>query len=275
MAVSVDTIPNRNSRPAVLLREAWIEGSRIRRRTLANLSKAPTELVAGLRALVKGGLVVSGIDQVLNIRRSLPSRPCGRGAGHCTQAGSGGNPGSPVQSDAQSRDGRGDLPSCRAGFEACLCTTRVVQHRVFESGCAAGSRRSARKRDAGQAGLAPGASAVDRAESGEPALGRGLVASPRCDLQLRRGPGLSAGVRSHLAGVRDPSAGAFDPVPVDVEPGPAPRSVPRQAGKPAPSASRRAEQQPVHSAGIPVDQLRGVRGHRHRIPPSGAASQLL
>ena len=56
----------------MLLREAWREGTRIRRRTLANLSKAPPELVAGIRALVKGGVVVSGIDQVLNIRRSLP-----------------------------------------------------------------------------------------------------------------------------------------------------------------------------------------------------------
>ena len=71
-AVSVDTIPNRTSPPTVLLREAWREGTRIRRRTLANLSKAPPELVAGIRALVKGGVIVSGIDQVLNIRRSLP-----------------------------------------------------------------------------------------------------------------------------------------------------------------------------------------------------------
>ena len=72
MAVSVDIISNRNSRPAVLLREAWREGTRIRRRTLANVSKAPPEPVAGVRALVKGGVVVSGIDQVLNTCRSLP-----------------------------------------------------------------------------------------------------------------------------------------------------------------------------------------------------------
>ncbi|MCE2437478.1 MAG: hypothetical protein J4F97_05650 [Pseudomonadales bacterium] len=72
MAVSVDTIPNRNSPPTVLLREAWREGTRIRCRTLANVSKAPPEPVAGVRALVKGGVVVSGIDQVLNTCRSLP-----------------------------------------------------------------------------------------------------------------------------------------------------------------------------------------------------------
>lgn len=72
MAISVDIIPNRNSPPAVLLREAWREGTRIRRKTLANLSKAPPELVAGIRAMLKGGVVVTDIDSAVNIRRSLP-----------------------------------------------------------------------------------------------------------------------------------------------------------------------------------------------------------
>lgn len=34
----VDTIPNRNSRPAYLLRESYREDGRVRKRTLANLS---------------------------------------------------------------------------------------------------------------------------------------------------------------------------------------------------------------------------------------------
>ena len=37
----VESIPNRNSPPAVLLRQAWREGKRIRRKTIANLSKLP------------------------------------------------------------------------------------------------------------------------------------------------------------------------------------------------------------------------------------------
>ncbi|MDE0305282.1 MAG: hypothetical protein OXI87_10415, partial [Albidovulum sp.] len=41
VALSVDVIPNRSSRPAILLREAWREGTRIRRRTVANLSRMP------------------------------------------------------------------------------------------------------------------------------------------------------------------------------------------------------------------------------------------
>ena len=37
----VDIVPNRNSPPAVLLREGWREGKRVRKRTLANLSSWP------------------------------------------------------------------------------------------------------------------------------------------------------------------------------------------------------------------------------------------
>ena len=38
----IDTIPNRNSRPAYLLRESVREGKRVRKRTPANLSSLPT-----------------------------------------------------------------------------------------------------------------------------------------------------------------------------------------------------------------------------------------
>ena len=41
----VETVPNRNSRPAVLLREGWREGGRVRKRTLANLTDWPAEKV--------------------------------------------------------------------------------------------------------------------------------------------------------------------------------------------------------------------------------------
>ena len=47
MSYHVDVIPNRNSPPAILFRE----GKRIRRATLANLSKLPPEIVDGIRAL--------------------------------------------------------------------------------------------------------------------------------------------------------------------------------------------------------------------------------
>ena len=72
MALSVDVIPNRSSPPAILLREAWREGKRIRRRTIANLSKAPPGLVDAVRAWLGGGVVFSTIDDAISIRRALP-----------------------------------------------------------------------------------------------------------------------------------------------------------------------------------------------------------
>lgn len=72
MAISVDTIPNRNSPPAILLREAWREGTRIRRRTLANLSKLPPPMIDAIRALTRGGIVFKNLEDAVTITRALP-----------------------------------------------------------------------------------------------------------------------------------------------------------------------------------------------------------
>jgi hypothetical protein len=53
----IDTIPNRTSPPAVLLRESYREGGRVRKRTLANLSKLPQALIEGIARLLEGGKV--------------------------------------------------------------------------------------------------------------------------------------------------------------------------------------------------------------------------
>jgi hypothetical protein len=67
----IESVPNRNSPPAVLLRESYRdENGRSQKRTLANLSKLPAEVVAGLKALLAGGTVV-GKDG-LKVERSLP-----------------------------------------------------------------------------------------------------------------------------------------------------------------------------------------------------------
>ena len=87
MAVYVENIPNRNSPPAILIREAWREGKRIRRRTLANISKLPPPVVAGIRALLKGGVVFSSLQQAVNIRRSLPHGHVAAVLGLCQQLG--------------------------------------------------------------------------------------------------------------------------------------------------------------------------------------------
>jgi transposase len=50
----IDTIPNRNSRPAYLLRESVREGKRVTKRTLANLSALPIEQIEAIRRVLKG-----------------------------------------------------------------------------------------------------------------------------------------------------------------------------------------------------------------------------
>jgi len=50
----IDVVPNRGSRPAYLLREAWREGKKIRKRTLANLSSLSDEQIDAIRRALKG-----------------------------------------------------------------------------------------------------------------------------------------------------------------------------------------------------------------------------
>jgi len=67
----VETIPNHGSRPTVLIREAWREGKRIRRRTVGNITKLPDEQVEQIRRTLKGEHLVSS-DDAFEIVRSRP-----------------------------------------------------------------------------------------------------------------------------------------------------------------------------------------------------------
>jgi hypothetical protein len=69
----IDVVPNRDSPPAVLLREAYRDGhGRAQKRTLANLSKLPWNVIEALKALLKGGTLLGGEPKELSIERSLP-----------------------------------------------------------------------------------------------------------------------------------------------------------------------------------------------------------
>lgn len=50
----IDVVPNRDSRPAYLLRESFREGKRVRKRTLANLSSLSDAQILALRAVLRG-----------------------------------------------------------------------------------------------------------------------------------------------------------------------------------------------------------------------------
>lgn len=54
VAMYIDTVPNRNSPPAILLRESYREQGKVRKRTLANLSKLPAEVIALIRQALAG-----------------------------------------------------------------------------------------------------------------------------------------------------------------------------------------------------------------------------
>ncbi len=68
----IETVPNRTSPPAILLRESYRENGKVRKRTLCNLSHWPPEHVEGLRAVLKGGTVIPASQEALRIERSLP-----------------------------------------------------------------------------------------------------------------------------------------------------------------------------------------------------------
>ena len=68
----IERVPNRNSPPAVLLRESYGEGSKVRKRTLANLSKLPDHAIDGLQALLKGGVTIASLPDSFKITRSRP-----------------------------------------------------------------------------------------------------------------------------------------------------------------------------------------------------------
>ena len=70
----IERVPNRNSPPAVLLRESYREGKKVKKRTLANLSKLPSEVVDNLRLSLKGAKVVNQeeLPELCTVLRSLP-----------------------------------------------------------------------------------------------------------------------------------------------------------------------------------------------------------
>jgi transposase len=67
----IETVPNRDSPPAILLRESWREGKKTKKRTLANLTHWPDELVTSFRKLLQGAVAVHPKD-LFSVERSVP-----------------------------------------------------------------------------------------------------------------------------------------------------------------------------------------------------------
>jgi hypothetical protein len=67
----ITRVPNRDSPPAVLLRESYREGGKVKNRTLANLSSWPEAKVEALSRALKG-LPPAGLEGMVEVSRSLP-----------------------------------------------------------------------------------------------------------------------------------------------------------------------------------------------------------
>jgi hypothetical protein len=70
--VYIESVPNRNSPPAILLRESYRHQGKVRKRTLCNLSGWSSAHVEGLRGLRKGGTVIPAERDAFTVTRSLP-----------------------------------------------------------------------------------------------------------------------------------------------------------------------------------------------------------
>ena len=69
----VDVIPNRGSPPAILLRESYREGGKVKKRTMANLSNWPQDLVKNLKRLLNGAVAMHPKDILSPSNQVLPT----------------------------------------------------------------------------------------------------------------------------------------------------------------------------------------------------------
>jgi hypothetical protein len=68
----IESVPNRNSPPAILLRESYRDAGKVRKRTLCNLSDWQPAHIEGLRGVLKGGTVIAPDRDAFTVTRSLP-----------------------------------------------------------------------------------------------------------------------------------------------------------------------------------------------------------
>jgi transposase len=67
----IDTVPNRNSPPALLLRESYRDGKKVCKRTITNITKWPKHVVNGLQSLLSGKALVPN-DELIAIEKTTP-----------------------------------------------------------------------------------------------------------------------------------------------------------------------------------------------------------
>lgn len=71
VAMHIDAVPNRTSRPTYLLRESYREGQKVRKRTLANLSALSDEQIEAIRGVL-AGVAMRPVETLFETLRSRP-----------------------------------------------------------------------------------------------------------------------------------------------------------------------------------------------------------
>ncbi len=71
VVMHIEGVPNRSSHPTILLRQSYREGNRVRKRTIANLTPLPPDVIEILRRALRGEKLVP-CDQAFAIERSIP-----------------------------------------------------------------------------------------------------------------------------------------------------------------------------------------------------------
>ena len=71
VVMHIEAVPNRGSRPTILLRQSYRQGNRVRKRTIANLTLLPPDVIEILRRALRGEKLAP-CDQAFAIERSIP-----------------------------------------------------------------------------------------------------------------------------------------------------------------------------------------------------------
>lgn len=71
MVMYVDRVPNRGSPPAILLRESYRDGAKVKKRTLANLTPLPAHAIEAVERSLRGETLVP-VDDAFEIVRARP-----------------------------------------------------------------------------------------------------------------------------------------------------------------------------------------------------------
>ena len=188
VGMHIDVVPNRGSPPTVLLRESYREGSKVRKRTLANLSSLSAAQIEAIRAALRGE-ALQPVAQSLRDHGLARARP--RASRALSHAAVGLRVAARRQALPRARPGAGDGGRAHPGAAHQAGHHALVAHHDAGRGLRRG--RCERGRSVRGDGLAARAPGRDREEARRAPPERRRPGALRPVLELLRGQQLPAG----------------------------------------------------------------------------------